>query len=203
MALGADLEAAWSHPGATAETRKRILRTVLEEVVATLTEARIELVIHWCGGDHTRLAVPRNRTGQHRWSSDADARDLVRALARQQIDGAIAATLNRLGKRTGRGNPWTEARVCSFRSQHRVPAHRPGEMAERGELTLEEAARLLGVSKMTVLRLISAGTIMGIQVCKGAPWAVPEAQIVALNGANPHEARPRTCDPNQKVMNFQ
>jgi len=139
MALGADLEAAWSHPGATAETRKRILRTVLEEVVATLTEARIELVIHWCGGDHTRLAVPRNRTGQHRWSSDADARDLVRALARQQIDGAIAATLNRLGKRTGRGNPWTEARVCSFRSQHRVPAHRPGEMSERGELTLEEA----------------------------------------------------------------
>ena len=203
MALGADLETAWSHPGATAETRKRILRTVLEEVVATLTEERIELVIHWRGGDHTRLAVPRNRTGQHRWSSDADVRELIRALARQQPDGAIAATLNRLGKRTGRGNPWTEARVRSFRSQHRVPAHRPGEMAERGELTLEEAARRLGVSKMTVLRLISAGTIMGIQVCKGAPWAVPEAQIVALNGANPHEARPRTCDPNQKVMNFQ
>ena len=202
MALGADLETAWSHPGATAETRKRILRAVLEEIVATLTEERIELMIHWRGGDHTRLAVPRNRTGRHRWSSDADVRDLIRALARQQVDGAIAATLNRLGKRTGRGNPWTEARVRSFRSQHRVPAHRPGEMAERGELTLEEAARRLGVSKMTVLRLISAGTITAIQVCKGAPWAVPEAQIAALNGANP-SVGPRTCDRNQKVMDFQ
>jgi excisionase family DNA binding protein len=200
MALGDDLEAAWSHPGATAETRKRILRTVLEEVVATLAEERIELVIHWRGGDHTRLAVPRNRTGQHRWSSDADVRDLIRALARQQVDGAIAATLNRLGKQTGRGNPWTEARVRSFRSQHRVPAHRPGEMAERGELTLEEAARRLGVSKMTVLRLISAGTIAAKQVCKGAPWAVPESQIMALTGP---AARPLTADPDQKVIQFQ
>ena len=201
MALGTDLETAWSHPGATAETRKRILRAVLEEIVATLTEERIELMIHWRGGDHTRLAAPRNRTGQHRWSSDADVRDLIRALARQQVDGAIAATLNRLGKRTGRGNPWTEARVRSFRSQHRVPAHRPGEMGERGELTLEEAARRL--SKMPVLRLISAGTITATQICKGAPWAVSEAQITALDGANPNVARPRTCDQNQKVMDFQ
>ena len=203
MALGADLETAWSHPGATAETRKRILRAVLEEIVATLTEERIELVIHWRGGDHTRLALPRNRTGQHRWSSDADVRELIRVLARQQVDGAIAATLNRLGKRTGRGNPWTEARVRSFRSQHRVPVHRPGEMAERGELTLEETARRLGVSRMTVLRLISAGTLTAIQICKGAPWAIPEAQLEKLDGANRHAGRPRTNDQNQKVTDFQ
>ena len=203
MALGADLETAWSHPGATAETRKRILRAVLEEIVATLTEERIELVIHWRGGDHTRLALPRNRTGQHRWSSDADVRELIRVLARQQVDGAIAATLNRLGKRTGRGNPWTEARVRSFRSQHRVPVHRPGEMAERGELTLEETARRLGVSRMTVLRLISAGTLTAIQICKGAPWAIPEAQLEKLDGASRHAGRPRTNDQNQKVMDFQ
>ena len=53
---------------------------------------------------------------------------------------------------------------------------------------------------MTVLRLISAGTITAKQVCKGAPWAVPESQIMAL--ARP-ATRPRTGDPNQKVMQFQ
>ena len=53
----------WAHPGATAETRKRILRTVLEEIVCTLAEDRIELLLHWRGGDHTRLTVARNRTG--------------------------------------------------------------------------------------------------------------------------------------------
>ncbi len=31
--LGADLELAWSHPAATAATRKRILRTALNEIV--------------------------------------------------------------------------------------------------------------------------------------------------------------------------
>jgi hypothetical protein len=32
MQLGADLELAWSHPAATAATRKRILRTALNEM---------------------------------------------------------------------------------------------------------------------------------------------------------------------------
>lgn len=200
--LGADLEAAWSHPGASAETRKRILRSVLEEIVVTLTEERIELLLHWRGGDHTRIMVPRNRTGQHRYSSDAEVQDLIRALARQQVDGAIAATLNRLGKRTGRGNPWTEARVRSFRSHHRVPAYRPGEMAERDELSLEEASRRLGVSKMTVLRLIGDGAIIARQVCRGAPWAIPGAQIEALSLAMLPSGRPRTADPAQKMLDL-
>ena len=203
LSLGADLPAAWSHTGATAETRKRILRAVLEEIVATLTEERIELLLHWRGGDHTRLGIPRNRTGQHRYSSGAEVQDLIHALARQQEDGAIAATLNRLGKRTGRGNSWTEVRVRSFRSHHRVLAYRPGEMAERGELTLEEASRRLGVSKMTVLRLIGDGTITARQVCKGAPWAIPEAQIAVLNPAMLSSGRPRTSDPDQKILDLQ
>ena len=102
-ALGGDLEKAWSHPGATVETRKRIVRAVLEEIVATVVDDRVELLLHWRGGDHTRVSVPRNRRGQTRWRSDAEVHELIRALARQQPDGAIAATLNRLGKKTGRG----------------------------------------------------------------------------------------------------
>ena len=108
---------------------------------------------------------------------DAEVHELIRALARQQPDGAIAATLNRLGKKTGRGNSWTETRVRGFRGHYRIAVYRRGEMTERRELTLEEAAGRLGVSTMTVLRLISAGTIAARQVCKGAPWAIPEAQI--------------------------
>ena len=203
LSLGTDLPRAWSHPRATAETRKRLLRAVLEEIVATLTQERIELLIHWRGGDHTRLSVPRNRTGQHRFSSDIEVQDLIRALARQQQDGAIAATLNRLGKRTGRGNAWTEARVRSFRNDRRIAVYRVGEMAERGELTLEEAAGRLGISKMTVLRLMRDGAISGNQVCKGAPWAIPEAQIAALDPTTIRSGHPQTSDPAQKVMDLQ
>ena len=38
LALGADIEALWHHPGATAETRKRIIRTVIAEIVVKLVE---------------------------------------------------------------------------------------------------------------------------------------------------------------------
>ena len=203
LALGADLETVWTHPNATARTRKRIVRAVIDEIVVNLAAEHIELLLHWRGGDHTRLAVPRNRTGQHRWSTDATVGDMIRGLARQLPDPAIAQTLNRLGKRTGRGNTWTEARVRTFRSQRGVPAYRPGEMAERGELTLKEAAERLEASTMTVLRLIGDGTLVARQVCKGTPWAIPEEQIVALAGTIPSGHRPRTGRSAQEVLDFQ
>jgi excisionase family DNA binding protein len=203
MALGTDLEAAWRHPRATAETRKRILRTAIAEIVAKVADQAIELVIHWQGGDHTRLIVPKNRPGQHRWSSGAAVDDLIRGLARQQPDAAIAATLNRSGLRTSKGNGWTEARVRSFRSAHDIAVHRPGEMAERGELKLEEAAELLQVSRMTVLRLISGGSITASQVCKGAPWAIPRAQLEGLDPRTAAVQRPRTAERDQEAFDFQ
>ena len=203
LALGADLDTAWTHPSATTQTRKRIMRAVIEEIVVKLAAEHIELLLHWRGGDHTRLTVPRNRTGQHRWCTDATVGELIRGLARQLPDRGIAQTLNRLGKRTGRDNAWTEARVCTFRSQHQVPAHRPGEMAERGELTLADAAERLGVSTMTVLRLIGDGTLVAQQVCRGAPWAIPEDQIVALADAISPGRRPLTACSAQEVLDFQ
>ena len=129
--------------------------------------------------------------------------DLIRGLARQLPDGAIAATLNRLGKKTGRDNSWTEARVRTFRNSRGIVVYRSGEMAERGELTLTDAAARLGISKMTVLRLIAGGTIDATQVCKGAPWAIPEGQIDALYGTDLRQSRPQTVEPNQEQLDFQ
>lgn len=203
MALGDDLPMAWSHPDAAAETRKSILRAVLEEIVVTLADGRLDLLLHWRGGDHTRLSVPHNRTGQHRWAASAEVVDLVRGLARQLPDSAIAATLNRLGKKTGRGNSWTEVRVRTFRNRRGVAVYRPGEMAERGELTLTDAAERLGISKTTMLRWIADDTIKATQVCKGGPWAIPEAQVAALHGTDLQPARPRTVDPNQELLDLQ
>ena len=203
MALGADLEAAWHHPRATAETRKRILRTAIAEIVVKLADRSIDLVIHWQGGDHTRLTVPKNRPGEHRWTSSVAVGDLIRGLARQLPDAAIAATLNRCCVMTGKGNSWTETRVRSFRGAHGIAAHRPGEMAERGELKLEEAAELLRVGKMTVLRLIGSGGIVASQVCKGAPWAIPRAQLEGLDPRSAAARPPRTGAEGQIALDFQ
>jgi len=147
--------------------------------------------------------VPRNRPGKHCWGVDAETVDLIRALARHQPDRGVAAILNRAGKRTGKGNTWTQARVCSFRSAHAIAVYRQGELAERGELTLEQAAERLKVSKMTVLRLIGSGIIQAQQVCRGAPWASPETQLAGLDPLSLPSRRPVTTDPDQKTFYFQ
>ncbi len=60
VALGADLERAWSHPAASAATRKRILRAALTEIVARIEGGFIEAVLHWQGGDHTQLKLKQD-----------------------------------------------------------------------------------------------------------------------------------------------
>jgi hypothetical protein len=56
---------------------------------------------------------------------------------------------------------------------------------------------------MTVLRLIGDGAISARQVCKGAPWAITEAQIATLIPGMLPSGRPRTADPTQKVLDLQ
>ena len=52
-----------------------------------------------------------------------------------------------------------------FRSHHEIAGYRDGEWAERGEITLEAAAEIIGVHKMTALRMIKRGDIKGRQPC--------------------------------------
>lgn len=200
MRLGGDLERAWQHPAATASTRKQIVRTVLSEIVARVDEGQIKLVLHWQGGDHTELAVMKSRTGQHRWTVDAETDALIRELARLMPDKAIAAILNRAGKSTGRENGWTQSRVCTFRNHRGIAVYRDGERLDRGELTLGEAAIKLSISPMTVLRLIRDGVIPANQFCRGAPWVIKEDVLnrsEVKRAATGRRKRPLSQDPGQ------
>ena len=172
LRLGADVERAWRAEGATVATRKRIVRMLIEEIVVRVENDGLDLVIRWAGDDHTALRVRKNRTGQHRWSVDADVVELARAMARQMPDPAIAAVLNRTGMSTGKGNTWTRSRVASLRNHHDIAVYREGERVERGEATLDEAADALAVSPATVRRLIAEGALPASQACKGAPWVI-------------------------------
>ena len=131
---------------------------------------------------------------------------LITQLARQLNDGSIAALLNRLGHRTGRGHTWTEMRVRSFRGDHRIAVYKAGERDARGELTLEQAADALGASKMTVLRMIAAGSLQAVQACKGAPWVIKavDVQRPEVRAAVASPARgPLPEDPQQISLQFQ
>jgi len=204
LALGDDVERAWYSDGATPATRKRIIRTLIEEIVVRVEDEALGLVIRWSGGDHTPLRVRKNRAGQHRWTTDNDVVELVTVLARQMPDKAIASLLNRAGKTTGRGNGWTRSRVCFLRNHRKIPPYREGERAERGEVTLTEAAGHLKVSEATVRRLINEQIMPANQMCKGAPWVI-RADDLGLDrvrdAADARRLRHRpSVDPRQNTL---
>jgi len=204
LALGDDVERAWYSDGATPATRKRIIRTLIEEILVRVEEEALSLVIRWSGGDHTPLRVRKNRAGQHRWTTDNDVVELVTVLARQMPDKAIASLLNRAGKTTGRGNGWTRSRVCFLRNHRKIPPYREGERAERGEVTLTEAAGHLKVSEATVRRLINEQILPANQMCKGAPWVI-RADDLGLDrvrdAADARRLRHRpSVDPRQNTL---
>jgi len=206
LRLGADLEQAWNHPAATPATRKRIMRAVLNEIVARVDDGYIDLVLHWQGGDHTALRVKKNAAGRHRWTVAEETETLICELARLMPDKAIAAILNRAGKPTGRNNGWTQNRVCTFRNHRGIEVYRDGERLQRGELTLDEAAARLGVSAMTVLRMIRRGDVPARQLCKGAPWVIKVADIdteAVRTAAGSRRGIPLTADPAQQALILQ
>jgi DNA invertase Pin-like site-specific DNA recombinase len=203
MQLGADLQRAWSHPAATASIRKRILRAALNEIIARIEGGFIEMVLHWQSGDHTLLKLKMNTAGKHRWAVPEDTLTLVRELARQMPDKQVARLLNRAGKPTGRGNGWTEVRVRSFRHHHEIAVYRPGEWSERGEITLEAAAKIIGVTPMTALRMIQRGELKGRQLCRGAPWVIRAEDMAGFDGDEWRANASLTSNQKQRSFDFQ
>jgi DNA invertase Pin-like site-specific DNA recombinase len=173
--LGKDLKRLWEDPQAPIELKKRILRTVIEEIVVTSQEEPAEhrLQIHWAGGVHTELRVPRNPSGMHGRMADRSVIELVRELAKVCDDKAIAAVLNRLGYTTGQGNSWRLSRVTSFRHTHGI------ELCTAGcsSITLQAATQRLKISDTAVERLIRQGILPARQVVKYAPWVIEERAL--------------------------
>ena len=126
----------------------------------------------------------------------------MRELARLMPDRQIARLLNRIRVETGHGNAWTQERVRGFRKHHDIAGYRDGEWAERGEITLEAAAKIVGVCNMTALRMLRRGDIKGRQVCPGAPWVIKAADLTGITDRM-RSKTPLTPNPGQQAFYFQ
>jgi DNA invertase Pin-like site-specific DNA recombinase len=169
--LAGDLRAIWAAPTTGARLKKRIVRTLIREVIADIDAeaAEIVLVIHWMGGVHTELRLPRRRKGQ-RNSTSLDIITAVRHLVLIANDDLIAGTLNRNGLVTGNGNRWTRERVTSLRSNYRIPVYRPTPDGIEPHLNLSKAARLLGIAPQTLRIAAESGEIEAIHPLPDGPW---------------------------------
>jgi len=199
--LAANLETVWSAPTTDARLKKRIVRTLIEEVVAEIDDAaaKIVLYIHWAGGIHSEIRLPKRRRGQ-RNSTSADIIAAVRQLALIASDDLIAGILNRNDLRTGNGNRWTRERVTSLRSHHRIPVFKHTADGVEPWLNLSDAAKLLKVAPKTLRLAAEAGEIKGRHPLPNGPWvfdrvalATAAAQSIAVRAR--HNTRRPTGSP--------
>ncbi|EQD74807.1 recombinase, partial [mine drainage metagenome] len=203
LTLADDLPRLWDHPKSLPEHKKRILRTVLKEIVAQSAGDTIKLILHWQGGDHTELQFPKTRTGQHRYVSPAETVELIRSLATMQPDSMIASILNRMKVQTAHGQSWTAMRVCSIRHHHGIERYREEHRQARGEMRVSEVAALLNVTPPTVLRMIRQGRLPATQVCANAPWILLKKDVESLQGVAGRGKAPQTVNEDQLTLKIQ
>jgi DNA invertase Pin-like site-specific DNA recombinase len=204
--LAADLETVWRNPHADVRLKKRLVRTLIHEIVVdTDPEAgEVILVIHWKGGVHTELRVPRRRRGQCATHTSKNVVDAVRVLARICPDDLLANVLNRNGLLTGRGNRWTRERVVSLRTHHDIACYDRDRRVSEGWMNLNEAARLVGISARTLRLAVERGEIEAAHPLPDGPWvfhrqaleAPAAAALVArVRGRNHRPAVPNSQQP--------
>lgn len=203
LTLARRFPAVWSNPATDYRSKKRLVRLLIEEIMANVAaDQSIELVIHWKGDKHSTLYVRRNRIGEHRYTTDREVVEVIRDLARVLPDSQIARILNRLGYRTGAGNSWTQTRVNSLRNNHGIAVFDRERDGDR-TVTIEAAAQILGISATAVRTLIERGMLSARQPVPYAPWAINREQLeseevkAAVEAARQRRKLPRSVPAEQ------
>jgi DNA invertase Pin-like site-specific DNA recombinase len=186
--LGRDLEAVWHAESTTNRDRKRLLRCLIEEVQLETQEQRYLVRIVWKGGALTEREVVRHPRGGAGRATSEDTLELVRKLALEFDDSQIARILNKQGRRSATGNPFSKAQLKSLRAKHGIKAcaKKLAKDPREGPFTADEAAAELGVTQKTLHSWLRDGVLAGQQATPGAPWRIVLSDEVRrrLSGAD-------------------
>jgi excisionase family DNA binding protein len=180
-------------------SRQQLLRAMIVEIVADYDPPVREIVftIHWRGGQHSELRVPKPQSGEHGCRTTDEAVAVIRTMATRWSDEEIAATLNRMGLPTGQGKTWNAHRISSLRRVRGISAYRSAE--KDGEwLTMSEAAVKLGVSRHQIRRLIQQGLLAAEQVVPDAPYQIRANDLLEERVTTAIARKGGPCRPNSK-----
>jgi hypothetical protein len=177
--MGDHFAEVWQGDDCPPTLKKMIFRTAIEEIIVRTDQDRktIELVIHWQGGTHTRLAMERPRPATET-ATPMEALEIIRRMAARHGDDQIASVLNRLGYSTGKGKRWNQTRVATARRNHSIAGQKRA-LPDPERVSLSEAARICGVSHHTIERLVETGLLKREQVTPRAPWEIRRSDLDA------------------------
>jgi DNA invertase Pin-like site-specific DNA recombinase len=174
LQLAHDLPAAWNAPSSDTRTKQRLIHILVQEIVCSLDDATNEavLLIHWTGGRHTEVRVPRVKTGRYPSGLAPTAVEVIRKLAGHWPDRELAVSLNRMRCKTNDGETWTTVRVREMRERLGIPEYDPSK-ADGRMISLMKAAERLGICVGSAKSLALKGVLPATQIMPGSPWLVP------------------------------
>ena len=177
--LGKQVGAIWSDPQTDPRLKKRIARTLIEEIVVDTDPAEgwIEALIHWKGGIHTERRIKRRKRGCSAHHTAPETSEAITALVRIAPDPYIAALLNRNGLTTGRGNRWNRERVYSFRNKRSIAVFNEETRAREGWMNLTQAAAFLGISSLPLRKAAERGKLPAIHPLPNGPWIFKRSDL--------------------------
>ena len=176
MAFGERFADAWNHPGCAIELKKQIVRSVIEEVLVNEDPpGKLAFIVHWKGGSHTAFEMEKASPKTMSRTAEADI-EVIRTMAPRYGDDAIARVLNKLGRQTGKGKPWSQVSVRTARYNHEIEG-RMHSLDDPEVLTLNGAARHTGTSDTTIKKLVDAEVLPMRQVAPFAPWEIQRADL--------------------------
>ncbi len=171
--LTLDVPTVWQAETTTMADRKRLLRTIIQEITLTPTAPRqASMTILWSGSLTTSHEIVCPPIGWH-CLAPASLVERLRELASRLPDHQIAELLNSEQVRTPTGKPWTPQRVSSLRKQHAIGTKcpvEPGAVSARGDglISTAEAARRLQISSSLVHVWVGHGVLSGDQRSVGS-----------------------------------
>jgi DNA invertase Pin-like site-specific DNA recombinase len=174
LQLAHDLPTAWNAASTDTRTKQRLIHILVQEIVCELDDATNEavLLIHWTGGRHTEVRVPRVKTGRYPSYAAPTAVEVLRRLAGHWPDRELAVSLNRMRCKTSNGETWTTVRVREMRERLGIAEYDPAK-ADGQVISLMKAAEQLGICVGSAKSLVLKGILPAKQIMPGSPWMVP------------------------------
>lgn len=179
FALGERFSQAWENQYCSNPLRKKIIRTIIKEVIVNEEKQMLKFIIHWKGGCHTELEMPKPVSGVGQKTSLEDL-EIIRRMALRYGDDAIARVLNKLARKTATGKRWNESRVRTIRVKYSIAGH-IHTIKDPDILTLGQSAKYLNVSQTTIKRLVSNSVLEKNQIVSWAPWEIKKTDIDSTN----------------------
>jgi hypothetical protein len=130
------------------------------------------LLIHWVGGRHSEVRVPRVKAQRPRAPSPPSAVEVIGRLAAEWPDRQIAITLNRVRCPPEGAETWTSVSVRQVRERLGIAECHASSRPD-ATLSVQETALRLGICVGSVHRLIREGNLPATQAMWAAPWKVP------------------------------